>query len=127
MQWRPQDIRGLGVALKNVADDLLHSSGTEEERLLGHLYYLHEGDAKTRIRTALVLAQMENLATEVVPHLIEELEGEDSRVVQEAITALGMIGPAAKEAIPTLEKLTEHDDPQIAQRAKAALRQVRGR
>ncbi len=41
-------------------------------------------------------------------------------------TALGMIGPAAKEAIPTLEKLTEHDDPQIAERAKAALRQIRG-
>ena len=27
----------------------------------------------------------------------------------------------------TLEKLTEHEDPQIAERAKAALRQVRGR
>ena len=36
-----------------------------------------------------------------------------------------MIGPAAKDAISTLEKLTEHDDPQIAERAKAALRQVR--
>ena len=34
---------------------------------------------------------------------------------------------AAKDAIPTLEKLTEHEDPQIAGRAKAALRQVRGR
>ena len=37
-----------------------------------------------------------------------------------------MIGPAAKDAIPTLEKLTEHEDKQIAERAKAALRQVRG-
>ncbi len=45
----------------------------------------------------------------------------------EAITAMGMIGPAAKGAIPTLEKLAEHPDPQIAGRAKAALRQVRGR
>ena len=32
----------------------------------------------------------------------------------------------AKEAIPVLEKLTEHEDPQIAERAKAALRQIRG-
>ncbi len=32
----------------------------------------------------------------------------------------------AKDAIPTLEKLTEHEDAQIAERAKAALRQVRG-
>ncbi len=35
-------------------------------------------------------------------------------------------GPLAKDAIPTLEKLTEHADPQIVERAKAALRQVRG-
>ena len=35
------------------------------------------------------------------------------------------IGPAAKDAIPTLEKLTEHEDKQLADRAKAALRQVR--
>ena len=49
------------------------------------------------------------------------------RLVQEIITALGMIGPAAKDAITTLEKLTDHGDPQIAERAKAALRQVRGR
>ena len=48
-------------------------------------------------------------------------------VARDAITALGMIGPAAKDAIPTLEKLAEHDDAQIAARAKAALRQVRGR
>ena len=47
-----------------------------------------------------------------------------SEVVRETITALGMVGPTAKDAIPTLEKLTEHDDPQIAERAKAALRQV---
>ncbi len=36
-------------------------------------------------------------------------------------------GRAEANAIPTLERLTEHADPQIAERAKAALRQVRGR
>ena len=45
----------------------------------------------------------------------------------EQVDTLGMIGPAAKDAIPALEKLTEHNDPQISERAKAALRQVRGR
>ena len=45
----------------------------------------------------------------------------------EAITAMGMIGPAAKDAIPALEVLAENEDRQIAARAKAALRQVRGR
>ena len=36
-----------------------------------------------------------------------------------------MIGPAAKDAIPTLEKLTEHEDREIAERAKAALKQIK--
>ena len=56
---------------------------------------------------------------------------EDPQAVEliryDALVTLGMIGPAAKDAIPTLEKLTEHPDPQIVERAKAALRQVRGR
>ena len=111
----------------DLADALLLVAETQEESLLAHLYKLHEGDTTDRIRRALLLGQMKDLATDVTPHLIEELAEKDRRVVQEAITALGMIGPAAKDAIPTLEKLTEHEDPQIAQRAKAALRQVRGR
>ena len=97
------------------------------EKFLGLLYNLHQGNRDARMHAALLLGQMEDLATEITLHLIEELEDIDSRVVQEAITALGMIGPAAKDAIPALEKLTEHDDPQVAERAKAALRQVRGR
>ncbi len=51
----------------------------------------------------------------------------DGRLLQETVTALGMIGPSAKEAIPTLEALTEHEDRQIVERATAALRQARGR
>ncbi len=34
-------------------------------------------------------------------------------------------GRAEANAIPTLEKLTEHKDPQLAELAKAALRQIR--
>ncbi len=44
-----------------------------------------------------------------------------------SILALAANGLSARHAIPFLEKLTEHEDPQIAERAKAALRQVRGR
>ena len=43
------------------------------------------------------------------------------------IETLGYMGTAAKPAIPTLEEFTQHDDRQIRARAKAALRQVRGR
>ena len=111
----------------NLADALLLAAKTPQEGLLGHIYMLHEGDKNARIRHALILGQMRGWATVVVPHLIKELVDEDNRLVQEIITSLGTIGPAAKDAIPTLETLTEHPDPQIAERAKAALRQVRGR
>ena len=47
-------------------------------------------------------------------------------MIREVVTALGMIGPNAKEAISVLETLTEQDDRQIAERAKAALRQIKG-
>ncbi len=107
---------------RKMADELLP---TPDGRPLALIYKLHEGNHEERIHAALDLGQLQDLAEKIVPHLLEELTDEDVRVAREAITALGMIGPAAKEAIPTLEKLTEHDDRQIAERAKAALRQVR--
>ncbi len=110
-----------------IADELLAVPGDFDGLLLGHLYKLHEGDSEARVHAALFLGQLQEIPGIVVPHLLAELPVGHPRLVQEIITALGMIGPAAKDAIPTLEKLTEHDDPQIAERAKAALRQVRGR
>lgn len=86
-----------------LADALMLAAGTEREALLGHLYQLHNGDRNERIRAALRLGQMEGLAADITPHLVEALVDNDSRVVQEAVTALGMIGPAAKGAIPALE------------------------
>ena len=60
-----------------------------------------------------------------VAALVEALGDEESRVVAEAITALGMFGPEAESAVPALEERTGHGDAQIAERAKAALRQIR--
>ena len=54
-------------------------------------------------------------------------ESAETRVVNEVLTVLGMIGPDAKEAIPALERMMEAADKQLALRAKAALRQIRGR
>ena len=42
----------------------------------------------------------------------------------EAVTVLGMIGPKAREAIPTLKKLVRGSDTQLAARAKAALARI---
>ena len=78
-------------------------------------------------RDAMALGRFGAAAAEAVPYLVAAVRRDlGSPTSLEAITTLGMIGPAAKDAIPTLEKLTEHADPQIAERAKAALRQVRG-
>ena len=93
---------------------------------VAHAYRLGHQDAKVRLSAVKSLQSMRDPDT--VPTLVRTLEDPlDLVILREAITALGMIGPAAKDAIPTLEKLAEHHDPQIAERAKAALRQVRGR
>ena len=107
--------------------DALVASEKPDAVVFAQIYKLHAGNLTARLESMVALGQMEKWTTESVAHLVEELTGEDTRVVQEAITALGMIGPAARDAIPTLEKLAERDDSQIAERAKAALRQVRGR
>ncbi len=109
-----------------LADALLLAARTPEEGLAAHLYKLRKGDLESRVRAASVLGQLRQSALNVLPHLIEALADEEPRVVQEAITSIGLLGPAAESAIPDLERLTEHPDPQIAERAKAALRQVRG-
>ncbi len=101
------------------------------EAIAGHRLRLRGGgNVRPEYRISSVSALVilgSSAVVEAVPELVAAARSENTPLASEAITALGMIGPAAKEAIPTLEKLTEHDDPQIAERAKAALRQVRGR
>ena len=46
-------------------------------------------------------------------------------VRREAVTALGMIGPAAADALPALESLASDPDPQLRARAAAAVRAIR--
>ncbi len=128
-QLRRMTSKGLVLGERDydrLADELLSVPDDLDGLLLGLLYKLHDGDNEARVRAALFLGQLQEIPGIVVPHLLAELPAGHPRVVQEIITALGMIGPSAKDAIPTLEKLTEHADPQITERAKAALRQVRG-
>ena len=67
-------------------------------------------------------------AAPAVPDLLAAIsdEDEDLRVIREAITAPDMVGPKAADAVPSLETLTQHEDRQIAARANAALRQIKG-
>ena len=50
----------------------------------------------------------------------------DARIASEAVIALGTMGPAAKAALPDLERLRDHRDPQLREYVAVAIRQVDG-
>ena len=101
----------------------------DKERVVFDLAFLvwQSKDPTAAKEAAMVLGALGSTAAGAIRTLIHASATSKAFNAQEAISALGMIGPVAKDAIPTLEKLTEHEDPQIAERAKAALRQVRER
>ena len=86
---------------------------------------VHHPDVGQRVDAAMVLGGFGTRGEGVVPQLLQALGDGEERVVAEAITALGMIGPAARDAIAMLEKLSQHENPQIAERAKAALGHIK--
>ncbi len=80
---------------------------------------------EVRLRAAMTIGQFGSLAVDLVAELINATEDRDVRVVSEAITALGMIGPTARQAIGVLDAMSLREDKQISERAKAALRLIR--
>ena len=114
---------------KAYAKAILSIDPTGLEAAEAHAYLIEHGDSYQRRESVMALRGFEEMAEIVTLTLagVAENPSEQAATRYEAMTTLGMIGPAAKDAIPTLEKLAEHDDKQIAARAKAALRQVRGR
>jgi hypothetical protein len=96
---------------------------------VAHGYQLRRHpDARTRWKAAMALGRCGAAAAPAVPDLLAAIsdEDEDVRVIREAVTTLGMVGPKAADAVPILETLTQHENRQIAARAKAALRQIKG-
>ena len=86
---------------------------------------VHAATAEERAQAALRLGSFGAASTGEVPHLVQACDDAEVRVRWEAITALGMIGPAAQAAAHKLEALSGSEDKAIAARAKAALRQIR--
>ena len=113
------------------AEAILLIDPSSTEAIDAHVFLVVHGDAyqqQTSVVALRHLGDRAHTATLWVAGLLAWVAEDPDTVKQiryEAVVTLGVIGPAAKDAIPTLEKLTEHDDPQIAERAKAALRQVR--
>ncbi len=75
-----------------------------------------------RKRGALGLAGLGGEAAEAVPDLVRALDDRDEDLVAEVATALGAIGPAAREAIPRLRVLARF--PRYAKVAGAALKAI---
>jgi hypothetical protein len=85
---------------------------------------LHDPDIDERMDAAMALGRFGEEAAEARLLLVEALGDQELRVVREVITALGMLGRAGRDGLPALQELTATDDPQIAERAKAAIRLI---
>ncbi len=112
---------------RRFAEAILKIDPNGAEAAEAHTYLLDHGDSYQRREAVMALRRFTETAA-IASLALARLAANPAEKVAiryEVITTLGMIGPAAKDAIPTLEKLTEHEDRQIAKRAKAALRQVR--
>ena len=88
---------------------------------------MHAKSETERAEAALRIGACGKAAKDEVRTLIIALKDKSQRVRCETITALGMIGPHAHAAIPSLEGLAKSDHKAIAVRAQAALKQITGR
>ena len=83
---------------------------------------LQLGDDAERRAAAMALS---NAEIEALPALRRALRAErDIRVLREVVTAVGTLGPAARDAAAELDRLSQHRDPQLRARAAAARRQL---
>ncbi len=83
----------------------------------------HSTKLEAQVQSAMQLGQMGKEAVLAVPDL-EKALALDVRVAREAVTALGMIGAPARQAVPALRELAPAKDLQLRVRAAAALRQI---
>ncbi len=84
----------------------------------------HSPDPEVRLEAAMTLIQHGVDATWAVGDLVRALDDTDQRVVREVTVALGIIGEDAGEAIGRLSQLAGEPDRQVAEAARAALRQM---
>lgn len=82
----------------------------------------------TRHDAAYEIAWMGKAAAPAVPALIEALNqpGEQVVVLYPIEVALREIGPAAKDAIPSLQKMEDHQNDDVAHLAKQAIKAIEG-
>jgi hypothetical protein len=87
-------------------------------------------EALSSLNTGVSAAAAQSLAAIGLPAvgvLIRGLQGEAGSVQFYSATALGQIGPGAKEALPELEKLARSTNSDLRGAAEKAIRAIRGR
>lgn len=85
----------------------------------------HHSDSHIRCIHAHAVGQLGGHATGSIAGIIGLLdEKEDVRVVREVVTALGMLGPVARDAIPRLQILCKSNDRQIRDQARIAMKSI---
>jgi HEAT repeat protein len=112
---------------KPYAQAILSIDANGAEAVDAHVYLIEHGDSYERHESVKSLGALGTASPLGISSLLKVANNtrEKAATRYEAITTLGMIGPLAAPAIFVLRTLTKHDDPQIAERAKAALRQIR--
>lgn len=121
-------LRGEDDFSRRAAEAMIQIAPDDPRSAVAYGYRLtHAHSAGERAQAALAIGSFGKAAKNEVRTLIVALADKSHRVRCETITALGMIGPEAKAAIPRLAQLAESDDKAVAVRAEAALGQIRGR
>jgi HEAT repeat protein len=107
-----------------VARAIVRMAPDDKRALKAYEYLLERPISAERLDALVAMRQAGPLAEKLLPFLLRMAQREDLVIQREAVTILGMIGPKAKAAIPTLKKLVLGTDKQLAARAKAALAQI---
>jgi hypothetical protein len=91
-----------------------------------HLLFMqYHSDSRTRCTHAHTIGQLGSHAAGSIAGMTSLLdEKEDVRVVREVVTALGVLGPVARDAIPRLQILCKCKDRQIRTRARTAVKSI---
>jgi HEAT repeat protein len=111
--------------LRRAAEAMIRIAPRDPRCAVAYGYRLKHAKTETeRARAALQIGGFGKAAKGEVRTLISALGDKSQRVRCETITALGMIGPDAKAAIPKLTRLSKSDDKALAVRAGAALKQI---
>jgi len=78
----------------------------------------------TQYKALDALAQLGTEAAAATDTLVELLQADDFRVRSRAAFALGAIGPAARQALPALQRAARDRNPQVRQNARQAIAKI---